>query len=273
MSIVEITENSSGSSVDQKSAGDITILNKGEKTMSNQKEKVTNIIKRFLTEPIKTPKEASARIKELTPYLAVSFGAVCVFLILGMLIEPVKVVFNILGFVCMAGVFLFGFCMFRAIQLKKKLANLECTNCKNIIAYDDNVTCEISNQKFSMSEHKSDNQKGGMDVYITGMETVGVNISCKCQQCGTVKTFHHVFMPIRVESKKRMGVPSLNADAVLRDMKVLMQRNYETRFANAGTDYKIKSNMTVDQAVRQYFCDDGTVYSATNGVLTKTAEK
>lgn len=228
--------------------------------MANEKNKAGNIIKHFLKDPVKTTAEASARIKETIPYLSISFGAVCVFLILGMLIEPIKAVFNVLGFVCMAGVFLFGLCLFRAIQAKKRLANLECSNCKTVIKYDDNVTYKINTQSFNIQEFKNNNQKAGVDVYIIGRELIGVTISCKCQECGTVKEFSHIFKTIEVESEKHTGISSLNADLLLRDMKDLMRQHYETRFANAAADYKIKINKTIDKAIKDYFCDDGTVY-------------
>lgn len=239
--------------------------------MSDKKKQAGNFIKHFLLDPIKTPSEASARIKELIPYLAISFGGVVVFILLGNLIEPVKIVFDIIGYLCMACVFFFGWCMFRAIQLKKKLGNLECSNCKNIIKYDDNVSYKINLQKFNITQHKTQNSKAGMDIYVSGFEQVGMTITCKCQECGTEKTFNHIFNPIKVEGKKKIGVSALNADLLLQDMEKTMMAHYQTRFANAPSDYKIKKNVTVDQAVKEYFCDDGT--ASKMGSTTVTATK
>lgn len=237
--------------------------------MSDVKKKTGNLIKHFILDPIKTPKEASARIKELIPYLAISFGGVVLFILLANLIEPVKTIFNILGYLCMACVFFFGWCMFRAIQLKKKLSNLECSNCKNIIKYDNNVKYKVDSGEFKVTEHKTQNSKAGMDIYVDGWEFATVTINCKCQECGTEKSFHHLFTTIKVESKKKIGVSALNADLLLSQMANEMKLHYKNRFADASSsDYRIKKNMTLDQAVKEYFCDDGTASKIGNTTVT-----
>lgn len=226
-------------------------------------------IKFFLTEPVKSSAEADARKKELIPYTLISFGVVVVFLILGMAIEPIKIVFNIIAYIAMFFVFVFGWCLFKAITLKKKFADLECSNCKTVIKYSPDFKIDVKNKSFSTSESKTQNSKAGIDIEVTGIETSSVTITCKCQECGTEKTLNKMFTTVYA-SMSQKGVSALTADILILDMKKTLQAAYENGFANCSSDIKIKTNTTAEREVVKYFNEDGTAGKTPWGTVTKT---
>ena len=237
--------------------------------MSDNKKTPFNIvgkIKHFILDPIKSPEEADARKKELLPYLGISFGAAALFIILGMAIEPIKIVFDILGYLCVGLTLMFGFFMFRAFQLKKKLGNLQCPKCQTIIN-GDNVTFVVKSCNFRITENKSQNPKAGMDLILHGFEHTTVEITCKCQECGTDKTFTECFKTVDVEISRK-GVSALNADLILSQMRADLEIAQKSGFEGVSGDYKFKTKKTAEQMVKDYFADDGTASRIGNTTVT-----
>ncbi len=240
--------------------------------MANNKDKkgsfdIVGKIKHFILDPIKTPKEADARIKELLPYLGVSFGAALLFIILGIAIEAISGVFNVLGYICMLPVFLFGFCMFRAFQLKKKLGDMQCKKCGTIITYGDNVQYHTTRCNFNTTVNKTENKKAGMDLKVRGYEHNTVQFECTCQQCGTQKSFSKSFTPVDVEITKT-GVSALNADLLLSQMKSDMEIAWKNNFEGASSDYRFKVRKPLDKLVTEFWNDDGTASKIGNTTVS-----
>ena len=226
-------------------------------------------IKFFLTEPVKSSAEADARKKELIPYTLISLGIVVIFLILGMAIAPIKIVFDIIAYIAMFFVFVFGWCLFKSITLKKKFADLECSNCKTVIKYSPDFKIDVKNKSFSISDKKTQNSKAGIDIEVTGIETSSVSIGCKCQECGTEKQLNKIFTTVHCTMSQR-GVSALTADLIIMEMKKTMQAAYDNGFANCSSDIKIKTNTTAAREVVKYFNEDGTAGKTPWGTVTKT---
>ena len=181
-------------------------------------------------------------------------------------IEPIKIVFDILGYLCVGLTLMFGFFMFRAFQLKKKLGNLQCPKCQTIIN-GDNVTFVVKSCNFRITENKSQNPKAGMDLIMHGFEHTTVEITCKCQECGTDKTFTECFKTVDVEISRK-GVSALNADLILSQMRADLEIAQKSGFEGVSGDYKFKTKKTAEQMVKDYFADDGTASKIGNTTVT-----
>lgn len=242
--------------------------------MSNEKKPINPLnllgkIKYFLTEPVKNSAEANARKKELIPYTFITLGAVIVFMILGMLIEPIKIVFNIISFIGIFFVFIFGWCLFKAISLKKKFKDLECENCKTVIKYTPDFKIDVARKSFSFSEEKTSNSSAGINIKVTGSEFSSVSVECKCQECGTVKKLNKTFKTVGC-SMSQNGVSALSADILIMEMKKSMQAAYDNGFVNCSSEIKVDTNITAEEAVRRYFNEDGTAGKTPWGTVTKS---
>ena len=186
-----------------------------------------------------------------------------------MIIEPIKIVFDIIAYIAMFFVFIFGWCLFKAITLKKKFADLECSNCKAVIKYSPDFKIEVNSRSFGMSERKTQNSKAGIDIEVSGIETTSVIITCKCPECGTEKVLNKVFTTVHCTMSQK-GVSAIMADVLIMDMKKTMQAAYENGFENRSSDIHIKTKTTVEQEVRKYFSEDGTAGKTPWGTVTKT---
>lgn len=225
-------------------------------------------IKYFLLEPVKSSADAEARKKELIPYVAVSVSAAFVLIGLGMLIEPIKIVFDILGYIAMAATFLFGWCLFKAISLKKKLAKLECTNCKTIIKYSPDTKIEVTNKRFTISDSRKENPKAGVDITVSGDEYTHVAITCKCQKCGTEKVINEMFVTARCEMRKNAAI--INADIVAMELRKIMQAAYDSDFTACPGDLEITKRTDAEKEVIAFFNEDGTAGKTPFGTFSKT---
>ncbi len=227
-------------------------------------------IKYFLTEPIKGSADAKKRQKELLPYFFIPLAAAFVFIGLGMAIEPVKIVFDILGYVSLFFTFVFGWCLYKAIALRKKFADLECDKCKTVIKYSPEFTFDTSKRDFTITDSQVQNSKAGVDITVRGVEIVGVAIHAKCQSCGEPKTITKAFKTVHVEAYEK-GVSALGAEIRIAQMKKAMQDAYDCGFEKSSIKLiKKVEPITVEQAIINYFDEDGTAGKTPWGTVTKT---
>lgn len=245
--------------------------------MSDQKKEnknpIAKLVQHFVMDPIKTPAEATARIKEILPFLGGFLGGVILFLLLGDWIPAVKTVFDVLGYICMAGVLAFGFFLFRAIKTKSRLNKLQCENCKEIIAYSGFLGYEISTDNLQMLEHKNQNKNGGYDVDVKAIERKTFVMNCKCQNCGTEKRISELFTLAKVSTPK-VTVRAQDVAATIADMKQRIQSAYADDHFNNAKAYgvKVDLNLTQEKAIRDFFCDDGAANKTPVGTITKSGE-
>lgn len=240
--------------------------------MSNEKKAPAFIekIKYFLTEPIKGSADAKKRQKEVLPYFLIPLAAAFVFIGLGMAIEPIKIVFDILGYVSLFFAFVFGWCLYKAISLKKKFAELECDKCKTVIKYSPEFTFDVTSRKFTITDSQVQNSKAGVDITVRGIEIIGVVIHAKCQSCGEPKTITKAFTTAHVEAYAN-GISALGAEIRIAQMKKAMQEAYDCGFKTSSIDLNKKiAPITAEKAVIDYFDEDGTAGKTPWGTVTKT---
>lgn len=245
--------------------------------MSDKKNEYTpkNFIakmKYFLIEPVKNSKEADARKKEIMPFFFISLGATVLFIILGSIIKPIAMIFNVIGYIGMFFVFVFGWCLYKAISLKKKFKDLECSKCGTVIKYSPDFTITEKNKSFSISDKKTENSKAGLDLEVSGHEATNVEIIAKCQECGTEKTVTKLFTTLSCTMVRR-GVSALSADMVIMEMRKVMQQAYDNGMENVPSEIKVSTKTTGEKEMIAYFKEDGTASNTPYGRVTATKKK
>ncbi len=244
--------------------------------MSEQKKETKNPIAKlaqhFFLDPIKTPKEADARIKEILPFLGGFFGGVILFILLGNLLEAVKVLFNILGYISMAGVFIFGFFLFRAIKTKSRLKKLQCEKCQEIIDFNGLLGYTTTTDDLQLLDSKVQTQNGTFDVSVKAVERKTFRMQCKCQKCGTEKSVSQLFELAKVSVPVVKGVHPQNVVATLTDMRNRIQAAYENdHFKNARSyNVHVELNKTDEEVIHDFFFDDGAANKTPIGTVSKS---
>ncbi|MBO5904326.1 MAG: hypothetical protein J6Q64_03010 [Clostridia bacterium] len=162
------------------------------------------LLKRLVKEPVNNVKEVEERQKEAKPVLIVgaivaAAGGIVSFVgsLLTKAIAAVGMIFSLVGYaVTFAGLICLIFWLYIWINsnnAKKRFQDLECPNCGETIEDEKATYKEL--QRYTKT---SQDQK---HVYLN--EYTEVEISCKCQKCGTEKNFKHTFVTERyVDGKK-----------------------------------------------------------------------
>lgn len=245
--------------------------------MSEQKKEKTNPVAKFfqhfIMDPIKTPAEADARIKELLPFVGGFAGGVILFILLGMWIKPVKDLFNVLGFICMAGVFVFGFFMTRAFQVKSRLKKLQCDKCKTVITYGENVTITKADVSFSVSVSKK--ELSNKDIRIMGVarEYAHVTAACKCQKCGAEKTLRETFLLCEAQTPSEDHPNTVLLEMPVERLRKQIQNCVDNNLENAkDMGVKVSARKTPASALYEFFSDDGSASVTPIGTFTKTVK-
>ncbi len=232
--------------------------------MSEKKNTNKNPIayaKHLWKDPITSSAEAEARKKEIMPVL---IGCIAVFLLMAILsavISSLQNVLMVVGMIPGFGAVACGFLLFVIKKAKEKFADLECPNCKKQITYDNNVQAKIVNKTFTVTKNSKTIEKNGVPHEATikalGKEKVKVEITCKCQECKTDKTFTHDFVTVECE-KSAVRVPYVTSGAMLVQFEHDVRQAGEAGFDNisdreAANGVKITYKRTVDQLVKGYF--------------------
>jgi len=200
----------------------------------------------MVKDPVENSEEVKARKKEIFPYLYLCLILFLVLVILSVVIPDASTVLTTVAMV--PGLAAVG-CGFLLVVLKKaaeKYADLECGNCKKRIAFDDNVQIKVLDRKFTVTKSdKTINDKNNIPVQSTisamGKETVTLEITCQCQECGTKKTFTHSFVTVECE-KSAVKVPYVQSGALL--------VQYEHDVRNEGAEgFEGKAAGTTDRGV------------------------
>ncbi len=222
-------------------------------------------------DPVKNSDEVKARKKEIFPLLYLFVG---IFLIMAIISAIFPDAQNILMIVCMIPGFGAVACGFLLVVLKKaaeKFADLECTNCKKRIAFDENVQIKVIKKNFTVTKSDKTIKKNDIPVESTisakGKETTTVEITCKCQECGTEKTFTHDFVTAEWE-KSLVKVPYVQSGALLVQIEAEVRRRGEEGFEGleprrpsaglhvASGDLEITYLQKPETLVKGYFGDE-----------------
>ncbi len=175
--------------------------------------------KHIIKDPVNTAKEADERKRKIYPLIYLCVGIGVIFGILGGVIPGIGWILETLGIVFIFGALFFGFLLRVLNKAKEKFADLECPKCKKQIAYDDNVSIKVLSKDFVVTKKSQTiNDSNGVHQSATitakGREKTVLEISCKCQECGTQKTFTHEFVTAEWE-KSLVKVPYVQSGALL----------------------------------------------------------
>ena len=218
----------------------------------------TNIV-RLWKDPVNNSDEIKARRAEIYPYMYLFVGLFLVAAILSAVIPAASTILSIFGVV-------FGFgvigCVFLLAVLKKaqqKFSDLECPNCKERIAYSPDVNIEVTNKSFIVTKESramSGSNSQLMLVEVSGKEVVKVNITCKCQKCGTKKTFEQRFTTVEC-SRFQNKVHPVNSASLLaqfeQDVRAEGAEGFEGKSGTTVRGVEIKYNRSLRSLVAGYF--------------------
>lgn len=223
-------------------------------------------IARIVKEPVKTSEQVVERRRDIYPYLYLFSALLVVTFILYATIPAIQ---DVMLIVAMIPGFLVIGCVFLLNVLKKaaqKFADLECPNCKTQIQYSGDVQMNVLKKDFFVGKKKDymsgvDRQHvtrlSPMYCEVTGKESTTVEITCKCQNCGTSKTFTHTFVTAECnyhESK----IAAEQIDVVLMNMEKAVREEGAEGFEGKATGktargVNIKYSRSIGSLVAGYF--------------------
>ncbi len=218
-------------------------------------------------DPVKSSAEVVERKKEIFPFLYIGGCLLVLFLILTLIVPD-------LSFLLAIPALCILYCAFLLLILKKageKFGDIECNNCQTRIAYDDNVQIKVLNKSFKVTTSDKKIEKNGIPVEATisakGKETTTVEVTCKCQACGTEKTFTHDFVTAEWE-KSLVKVPYVQSGALLVTIEAEVRRRGEQGFEGevprtptsglkvSSGELEITYLRTPEDLVKGYFGDE-----------------
>lgn len=210
-------------------------------------------------DPVQNSEEIVQRKKEIFAYLYLFAGLFLLIAILSAVIQPAQDVLVIIAIIPGLGVAAGVFLLTVLKKAQQKFADLECTNCKTRIKYDSNVQITAVNKQFVVSKEKqpmSSQNTNAMYVKITGKEFTKARITCKCQACGTEKTFEHDFVTAECE-KFENKIHPINADQYLMqyeaDVRAEGAEGFEGKSGTTARGVKINYSRKLHSLVVGYF--------------------
>lgn len=221
-----------------------------------------NIV-RIWKEPVNNSAEIAERKRDIFPYLYLFVG---LFLLLAVLSAVFSKLSDVLMIVAMVPGFGIAGCIFLLIILKKaqqKFSDLECTKCKERIAYNPNVKIAVANKYFGVSK-ECQAMGNAQQLYpntpmvlkVTGTELVTAKITCKCQKCGTEKTFEHKFTTVECERFENHVPYSSSAELLVqfeKDVRAEGSEGFEGKSGTTARGVKINYNRSLKSLVQGYF--------------------
>ena len=169
-------------------------------------------------DPVTNSDEVKERRKEIYPLLYLFVAIFLIMAILGAVIPDISDVLMIVGLIPGFGAVICGFLLVVLKKAAEKFADLECTQCKKRIEFDENVKIEVAKRTFTVTKEDKTIRKDDIPVESTikaiGKERVVLNVTCKCQACGTEKSFSHEFVTVECE-KGAVKVPYVQSGALL----------------------------------------------------------
>ena len=223
-----------------------------------------NIV-RIVKDPVKNNDQIAERRRDIYPYLYL-FGAL--FLIMVIVSVVVPSLQSLLIVVCMVPGFGVLGCVFLLNVLKKaaeKFADLECPNCKAQIQYSSDVIINVLKKDFVVTKKKDymssvDRQHvtalSPMYCDVNGKETTTAEITCKCQECGTTKSFTHSFVTAECNVHKT-NIAAGQMDVILmqieKDVREEGAEGFEGKTSPTDRGVSIKYNRQIGAQVVGYF--------------------
>ncbi len=214
-------------------------------------------------DPVKNSDEVVQRKKEIYPLLYLFIMIFILFLVLYVVIPPLQTIFMILYVIGAVGALACGFMFMILKKAAEKFADIECNNCKAMIKYTDEVQIKEISKKFTITkDSKTINDKDGVPYQATitakGKERTVFEITCRCQECGDVKTFTHEFVTTECE-KSAVRIPYVTSGAMLVQFEQEVRDAYNADFGGATTrgtlsnGVELKYKRTPQDLVKGYF--------------------
>lgn len=187
----------------------------------------------FFKDPINSSVEVAERKKEILPFL---YLCVCLLIVMCIPIIFLPNISIILA-IPILGILYCAFLLFVLKKAAQKFADIECTNCKERIAFDENVTVKVIKKDFSIKKESKTIEKNGVPYQATisakGEEKITIEVGCKCQKCGTEKTFTHTFVSLRC-NKTAVKIPYVQSGAMLVQFETDLNNAYSAGMDDLG---------------------------------------
>ncbi len=212
-------------------------------------------------DPVNSSEEVTSRKKEILPLLYLFIGVFLLMIILIAAIPDAKKILSVVGMIPFLGAVA---CIFSLSVLKKaagKFADIECTNCKKRIAFDENTRIKVVTKTFTITKDDKTIKKNDIPdkstISAIGRERVTLEITCKCQECGTEKTFTHRFVTMECNKTAAM-VPYVQSGAMLVQLEADVRKAYDKGYCNVGEVHPTKVEISVSgQTTSSKVTDNG----------------
>ena len=210
-------------------------------------------------DPVENSEQIAERKKAIFAYIYLFAGAFLLLAALAAFIQPATDILTIVAIVPGAGVAAGVFLLMILKKAQQKFADLECTNCKTRIKYNPNVQIDVLDKQFTLSKEKqpmSSQNTSEMYVKIVGKEFTKARITCKCQECGTEKSFEHTFVTVECE-KFENRIHFRKVDEYLlqyeADVRADAKEGFEGKKGTTARGVKITHNRSIGSLVAGYF--------------------
>lgn len=168
--------------------------------------------------------------------------------------------------------FVFGICFalfvgsqkrtYKSFDFGEKIEKLTCPDCKEMVAFDENVTYEVLETSWHVSSTKTPSKRGSEGVTSPhlvragGHEYTEVKVICKCQHCGKEHSFNESFNTRSCRKGMRNVAPGM-ADMVRMQLENDVRKVSVEVFDKGGNgdndlDVTVES-YSLEEHVKEYF--------------------
>ena len=143
-----------------------------------------------------------------------------------------------------------------------KIEVLTCSQCKEMVVYDENVRYQVNSVNWDVYAGKSPTKRGSeadtspMNVYARGRQVADVKITCKCQKCGNAHSFAKNVV-IGICEKSQNNVAPHVADLIKLELENAVQKVSHAVFAenkSGQNEYGVSvRRFDLDTEIKNYF--------------------
>ncbi len=158
--------------------------------------KILSYFKR-IKQPIKKTSDAIALKKETKQYILICIGISLVAALLGELLPDITILFSIIIAGGLFGAIYFGIMLIAMNQVTKRLENLTCPRCNNLVDNPNHIKWE------EVSRHWRGTKNTGRSdtrLYVT------VRFTCSCPHCGNTKVFTETLSSGRIARRRHISM-------------------------------------------------------------------
>lgn len=217
-------------------------------------------LKHLIKDPVKNPDEAVERIKKFGFITLGCLATACLVIALNSRVASVPILAKlwvIIGFFAVVsfiiGVIILLLMIRVLIHLKKKFANLDCPQCHTQIAYSDDVVILKDVRRLLISTSRTENNRAGIDLKVTGTEYAALTVRCKCQKCGAIKQFEVELKTLECSKKENCSALAVGArqNQFENDLRYEQQNGFD---GSRGYSYRFRYS-DINKLLEEYFGD------------------